>query len=109
MSQAFGNWYRGKRVLVTGHTGFKGSWLAEWLLRLGAEVVGYSLPPPTSPALFVQLGLEGRLHHIPGDARDQAALARQCKKRSPHAFFIWRLNPSSGPPTHNRSRHMRPT
>ena len=66
MNQAFGDWYRGKRVLVTGHTGFKGSWLAEWLLMLGAEVVGYSLPPPTSPALFVQLGLEGRLRHMPG-------------------------------------------
>ena len=87
MSQAFGNWYRGKRVLVTGHTGFKGSWLAEWLLSLGAEVVGYSLPPPTSPALFVQLGLEGRLHHIPGDVRDQAALARAVQETKPACIF----------------------
>ena len=41
--------YSGKKVLITGHTGFKGSWLALWLKRLGAEVIGYSLPPPTHP------------------------------------------------------------
>ena len=87
MNQAFGDWYRGKRVLVTGHTGFKGSWLAEWLLGLGAEVVGYSLSPPTSPALFVQLGLEGRLRHIPGDVRDQVALARAVQETKPACVF----------------------
>jgi CDP-glucose 4,6-dehydratase len=87
MSQAFGNWYRGQRVLVTGHTGFKGSWLAEWLLGLGAEVIGYSLPPPTSPALFVQLGLEGRLRHILGDVRDKAALAGAVEETKPACIF----------------------
>jgi CDP-glucose 4,6-dehydratase len=87
MNQAFGDWYRGKRVLVTGHTGFKGSWLAEWLLMLGAEVVGYSLPPPTSPALFVQLGLEGRLRHMPGDVRHQAALAMAVQETKPACVF----------------------
>jgi len=43
----FGNYYKGKRVLVTGHTGFKGAWLSLWLRHLGADVVGYSLAPPT--------------------------------------------------------------
>lgn len=53
--------YRGKRVLVTGHTGFKGSWLCEWLLSLGAEVTGYALDPQPHELLFDQLGLSARL------------------------------------------------
>ncbi len=44
--------YAGQRVLVTGHTGFKGAWLAEWLVTMGAQVTGYALEPPTSPNLF---------------------------------------------------------
>jgi len=72
---AFLEAYKGKRVLVTGHTGFKGSWLSEWLLSLGAEVHGLALPPPTTPALFDELGLAGRMHHQIGDIRD-AALVR---------------------------------
>ena len=50
--------WNGKRVLLTGHTGFKGSWLALWLSQLGAEVCGVALSPDTSPALFDQLGLD---------------------------------------------------
>ena len=46
------DFWRGKRVFLTGHTGFKGSWMALWLQRLGAEVTGYALPPPTQPSLF---------------------------------------------------------
>ncbi len=68
--------YNGKRVLVTGHTGFKGSWLCEWLLALGAEVHGFALAPPTMPALFTQLNLGGRLaSDTRGDVRDRTALA----------------------------------
>lgn len=59
----FQNLYQGKRIWLSGHTGFKGAWLCEWLLALGAEVHGYSLPPSTTPALFDRLGLEGRIHH----------------------------------------------
>ena len=76
MRQMFHGAYAGKKVFVTGHTGFKGSWLCEWLLGLGAEVTGFSLPPPTQPALFDQLGLAARLRHQLGDIRDRAALGR---------------------------------
>ncbi len=48
----FNNYYKGKKVLVTGHTGFKGSWLTTWLLRLGANVVGISKSSPTQPSIF---------------------------------------------------------
>ncbi|HMO66615.1 MAG TPA: CDP-glucose 4,6-dehydratase, partial [Verrucomicrobiota bacterium] len=61
--------FGGARVLLTGHTGFKGAWLAEWLLHLGADVTGLALPPDTSPALFDQLGLAARLRSVPGDIR----------------------------------------
>ena len=67
---SFASIYHGKRVLITGHTGFKGAWLAEWLLALGAEVTGFALPPPTTPSLFAQLSLASRLRHIEGDVRD---------------------------------------
>lgn len=75
LKHPFAGGYDGKRVLVTGHTGFKGAWLCEWLLALGAEVTGYSLPPPTDPSLFVQLGLETRMKSLTGDVRDAAALS----------------------------------
>lgn len=64
------NFYKGKKVLLTGHTGFKGSWLSEMLLLMGADVTGYSLEPDTTPALFDILGLEGRMKSIRGDVRD---------------------------------------
>ncbi len=69
--------YLGKRVLVTGHTGFKGSWLCEWLLSMGAEVAGYALDPQPHEVLFSQLGLENRLaadHR--GDLSDRSALTK---------------------------------
>jgi CDP-glucose 4,6-dehydratase len=74
-------------VFITGHTGFKGSWLSEWLLGLGAEVTGYSLPPPTKPALFEQLGLARRLRHTLGDVRDGTTLQKSMKAARPHYLF----------------------
>lgn len=84
---AFGGIYRGKRVLVTGHTGFKGAWLCEWLLALGADVTGFSLPPPTQPALFDQLGLAGRLRHVVGDIRDLDHVKRVVTETQPDFVF----------------------
>jgi CDP-glucose 4,6-dehydratase len=84
---SFANTYAGKRVLLTGHTGFKGAWLAEWLLSLGAEVTGFALPPPTSPSLFDQLGLVSRLRHIEGDIRDLSAVRAAVAAARPDFIF----------------------
>ena len=75
------SFFRNKRVWLSGHTGFKGSWLTEWLLQLGAVVHGYALAPDTVPALFDQLGLAGRLEHEVADIRDAVGL-----KSSIHSF-----------------------
>ena len=83
----FGGSYHGRRVLVTGHTGFKGSWLAHWLTRLGAEVAGYSLYLPSQPANFEVLGLEPRITHHIGDLRDYAALAEVFAEFNPEVVF----------------------
>ena len=64
------DFYRGKKVLVTGHTGFKGSWLCHILVNAGAEVTGYSLNPPTNPSLFGIAGLVDKMNSIIGDIRD---------------------------------------
>ncbi len=74
MDNCFNGSYKDKRVLVTGHTGFKGAWLSLWLKKLGAEVVGYALEPPTSPSLFEAIRLEDKITHIIGDIRDEDKL-----------------------------------
>lgn len=69
--------WAGRSVFVTGHTGFKGSWLSSWLLDMGAIVTGYALAPPTQPSAFVEFCLESRLHrHIVGDIADLALLGK---------------------------------
>ena len=83
----FANAYRGRTVLITGHTGFKGSWLSLWLSRLGANVVGYSLPSPTDPSLFETAGIEALIENHVGDVRDQAALAERIKSTRPDFIF----------------------
>ncbi len=72
---SFGGVFHGRRVLLTGHTGFKGAWLSRWLLDLGAEVTGYALDPNTAPSLFVDLSLESSVNSQIGDVRDAAVLA----------------------------------
>ncbi len=71
MNKAF---WQDKKVLITGHTGFKGSWLSLWLQMLGAQVYGYSLPPPTNPSLFEIAHVADGITHITGDIRDLANL-----------------------------------
>jgi CDP-glucose 4,6-dehydratase len=83
----FDDTFRDRRVLVTGHTGFKGSWLAEWLLALGAKVTGFALPPPTQPALFDQLALAKRLDHHIGDIRDATAVRKVIESTQPEFVF----------------------
>ncbi len=87
VSMAFGDTYRGKRVLVTGHTGFKGSWLCEWLLALGADVTGLALPPATTPALFDELGLSRRMKDRRGDIRDLATVRAAVDAAQPDFVF----------------------
>lgn len=81
------SFWSGKRVLVTGHTGFKGSWLSLWLTRLGAEVAGLALAPDTEPALFDQLGLADRLDHRIGDIREAATVAERVAQVQPDVVF----------------------
>lgn len=78
--------YANKRVLVTGHTGFKGAWLCEWLLGLGAEVYGWALPPQ-KPSLFAALDLAQRINHTTGDILDLAALNARIREVQPHFIF----------------------
>ena len=68
------SFYQGKKVFITGHTGFKGSWLCKMLTNAGANVTGYSLKPPTEPSLFEIAGIEHDVHSIIGDIRDYTAL-----------------------------------
>jgi CDP-glucose 4,6-dehydratase len=86
-AQSFSGVYAGKRVLVTGHTGFKGSWLCEWLLALGAEVTGFALEPATDPSLFDQLGLASRVRHVIGDIRDLQAVCDVVNETRPDFVF----------------------
>jgi len=80
--------YKGKSVLVTGHTGFKGSWLAIWLHELGARVTGYALDPPTQPSNFVVSGVERLLaRHIVADIRDRRALGAAVEQADPEVIF----------------------
>ncbi len=75
--------YRGKSVFVTGHTGFKGSWLCRMLVGAGAKVTGFSLDPPTTPDLFSMADLHGHMEDIRGDIRDFAALKKAFDRAAP--------------------------
>lgn len=77
------NFYKGKRVLVTGHTGFKGTWLSKILVMAGAEVTGYSLEAPTDPSLFAIAELEGKMNSVIGDIRDMAHLLKVFQEVKP--------------------------
>ena len=77
------SFYKGKKVFVTGHTGFKGAWLCKILANIGAEVTGYSLTPPTQPSLFEIAEIEHTIHSFIGDIRDYTALKTVFDKTQP--------------------------
>lgn len=83
----FSNIYKNKKVLLTGHTGFKGSWMAIWLKELGADVFGYSLEPYTSKDNFVTTGLAKKINHHIGDIRNKEELQQYFDKVQPDIAF----------------------
>lgn len=87
MSPPLNKFFRDKQVLVTGHTGFKGSWLSEWLLLLGAKVTGLSLEPKTNPSLFEQLKLAERVRDVTADIRDATKVKKLVSETAPDVVF----------------------
>ncbi len=87
MNQKSGRFYFDKKVLVTGHTGFKGSWLTLWLTMMGANVLGYALEPNTDPSLFNVLNLHKDIDHVIGDVRDFEKLRKVITDFKPEIVF----------------------
>lgn len=81
------SFYNGKKVLVTGHTGFKGTWLCRILANAGAQVTGYALNPPTDPALYTSSGLECRMNSVIGDIRNYEHLLKAFEEAKPEIVF----------------------
>jgi CDP-glucose 4,6-dehydratase len=79
--------YSGQPVFVTGHTGFKGAWLADWLVGLGADVTGYAVGPPTKPNLFDAIELRDRIRHVVADIRDRDRLLAEMQATQPSVVF----------------------
>ncbi|MGV7240786.1 CDP-glucose 4,6-dehydratase [Caballeronia sp. M23-90] len=90
VDQAF---WRGKKVFLTGHTGFKGSWLTLWLQALGAHVTGFALAPDTTPNLFMLGGVSDGIQSIIGDIRDRALLASAMKEARPDIIIHMAAQP----------------
>ena len=87
------DFWRGRRVFLTGHTGFKGSWLSLWLQSLGAELTGYALLPPTEPSLFDEAQVAGGMHSIIGDIRDLAVLQQAMQIAQPEIVIHMAAQP----------------
>lgn len=83
----FNNIYKNKKVLVTGHTGFKGSWLTTWFIKLGANVVGVSKDIPTNPSMFEELKLEGKIKHYQEDIRNLDKMIEIISNEKPDFLF----------------------
>ena len=93
------SFWHGKRVFLTGHTGFKGGWLALWLEKLGAVVTGYALDPSTHPSLHALASGRSTSNSVIADIRDLPRMS----------FFIWRPNPLCGTPMRTRWKPIPPT
>ena len=87
------NFWQGKRVFLTGHTGFKGSWLSLWLARLGAQVTGYALTPPTNPSLFELCKIGEIVTTIIGDVRDEKSVFEAMQKAQPEIVIHMAAQP----------------
>lgn len=89
------NWgfYKGKKILITGHTGFKGSWMCKLLINAGAEVTGYSLEPPTTPDLFSLCGIETQMQSVIGDIRDLDKLLKVFQDTQPEIVIHMAAQP----------------
>jgi CDP-glucose 4,6-dehydratase len=87
------HFWNGKRVFVTGHTGFKGSWLSLWLQKLGAEVTGYALKPPTTPSMFEVANVSSGMTSIFGDIRDPLKLAEAIQSSQPEIVIHMAAQP----------------
>lgn len=87
------SYYKDKKVLITGHTGFKGTWMCEALVMVGADVTGYALEPPTQPSLFALCGLEDRMHSVTGDIRDLEQLGAVFREVQPEIVIHMAAQP----------------
>jgi len=87
------DFYKNKKIFLTGHTGFKGTWLCRILLLAGAEVTGYALEPPTVPSLFIQTKTKKDIHSIIGDVRDKKTLIKAVTKTKPDILFHMAAQP----------------
>jgi CDP-glucose 4,6-dehydratase len=88
-----GQFWAGRRVFLTGHTGFKGSWLSIWLKDLGANVTGFALPPPTTPSLFEVANISSGMTSIIGDIRDPAVLTKALCEAQPEIVIHMAAQP----------------
>lgn len=87
------DFYKGRKILITGHTGFKGTWMCRTLLLMGAEVTGYALEPPTEPNLFETLGMGERMHSVKGDIRDLDKLKKLFEETKPEIVIHMAAQP----------------
>lgn len=87
------SFYQGKKILITGHTGFKGSWMSLLLLLLGAEVSGYALEPPTEPSLYQLCGLEHEMENVTGDIRNLELLQKTVRRIQPQIVLHMAAQP----------------